>query len=372
MRNSSLCETTLDLIRWAKMNSGCHFPYDTSLSSVPKVLYQTNKNDHEKLQRLNLAALPEDFKRRFYDDAMCEDYIFGKLGPRALEHYRLLVMPAHRADFFRYVLLFFEGGIYLDIKSCFLISVSCILSACESCSVVTCIGAGDSHIHQGILICPAGHPLLHGAIHKVMETPPSSLGGRSPSYMTFCGQMWDLLRGQAVDKLKMGLNPLRDWGSVWLLREKKTLKRTIDIHGMSILIDGYLAYMSNLSNPVVAIRCEGWKHGFQAVLDMCQIDAIAEMNTSALVNDAPTGVMELDKDTVRLAKEAAIAGVMLRSLKYYGSLTAVELSEFTLQGLIATRDGWLGCQHHCTKGRPKMFAVAFCLDHYCVCSLFVG
>ena len=105
---------------------------------------------------------------------------------------------------------------------------------------------------------------------------------------------------------------------------------------------------------------------------MNQIDAIAEMNTSALVNDAPTGVMELDTDTVRLAKEAAIAGVMQRSSSYYGSLTAEELSEFTLQGLIATRDGWLGCQHHCTKGRPKMFAVAFCLDHYCVCSVFVG
>ena len=131
---------------------------------------------------------------------------------------------------------------------------------------------------MGILICPVRHPLLHGAVHKVMETPPSSLGGRSPSYMTFCGKMWDLLRGQAVDKLEMGLNPLRDWGSVWLLREQKTLRRTIDIDGTSIRIDGYLAYMLGSSIPVVAIRCEGWKHGFQAVLDMCQIDAVAEMN----------------------------------------------------------------------------------------------
>ena len=97
----SLCKTTLDLIRWAKMNSGCHFQYDIALSSVPKVLYQTNKHDHEKLQRLNLAALSQLFQRRFYDDGMCEDYILGKLGPRALEHYRLLVLPAHRADFFR-------------------------------------------------------------------------------------------------------------------------------------------------------------------------------------------------------------------------------------------------------------------------------
>ena len=95
----SLCETTLDLIRWAKMNSGGQFQYDIALSSVPKVLYQTNKHDHEKLQRLNLAALPVHFKRQFYDDAMCEAYILGKLGPRALEHYRSLVLAPHRAEF---------------------------------------------------------------------------------------------------------------------------------------------------------------------------------------------------------------------------------------------------------------------------------
>ena len=35
----------------------------------------------------------------------------------------------------------------------------------------------------------------------------------------------------------MGLNPLRDWGSVWLLREPKTLRRTIDIESMFAHLD---------------------------------------------------------------------------------------------------------------------------------------
>ena len=368
----ALCKTTIDLIRWAKMNSGCQFQYDIALSSVPKVLYQTNKQDHEKLQHLNCAALPRDFERKFYDDRMCEEYILGKLGPRGLQHYRALVLAPHRADFFRYVLLFFEGGIYLDIKSCFVISLERILCACEPCSFLTCIGAGDRHIHQGILMCPAGHPLLHGAIHKVMETPPCSLGSRSPSYMTFCQQMWDMLQNQAGGNLRPGRNVISGWGSVWLMREQKTSKRTIDIRGQSIRIDGYLAFMQGLRSPVVAIRCEGWKHGFKDAPDMSQIDAIAEMNASAVVNDARTGVIAMDTATVRLANEAAIAGVMQRFSSNYGSLTAEELRDFTLQGLIATGDGWLGCQHHRTQGRPKMFAVALCLDHYCVCSLCVG
>ena len=131
------------------------------------------------------------------------------------------------SDFCRYVLLFFEGAIYLDIKSYFLLPISHILHAFKACSLVTCIGAENSHIHQGILICPVGHPLLHRTIAKVMETPPSFVSGRSPGHMTFCAQMWDLLEEQAIAKLKFGPNQLRDWGTAWLLRENQTRGRLL-------------------------------------------------------------------------------------------------------------------------------------------------
>ncbi len=79
------------------------------------------------------------------------------------------------SDFCRYVLLFFEGGIYLDMKSYFMLPISHILHTFRACSQVTCIGAENSHIHQGILICPVGHPLIHRTIAKVIETPPHFL-----------------------------------------------------------------------------------------------------------------------------------------------------------------------------------------------------
>ena len=125
--------------------------------------------------------------------------------------------------------------------------------------------------------------------------------------------------------------------------------------------------MQHWIRPVVAIRCENWKHGFKGVQNMNKIDAIAEMNTSALIHhDAKAGIMNLDNEEVLLAKEAAIAQ-LIHSTKYYNSLRPEELSEFILQGLVATKDGWLGCERHVTKGRPRKFAAAFCLDTYCVC-----
>ena len=114
---------------------------------------------------------------------------------------------------------------YLNIKSCFPLPLSHILHACKACSLVTCIGSENSHIHQGILICQVGHPLLHRTIAKGIEPPPSFLIGRSPSYMTFCAQMWDLLEEQAIAKLKFNPNRLRDGGTAWLLREKQTRGR---------------------------------------------------------------------------------------------------------------------------------------------------
>ena len=134
------------------------------------------------------------------------------------------------------------------------------------------------------------------------------------------------------------------------------------VHEMSIPIDAYLAYMVDCSKPVVAVRCQGWKHGFKGGLDMRRIDVVAEMNTSALVNHDRINIIELDNDAVQVAKEGDIADVMQRFPNCYNSLTAVEISDFIVQGLIAIPGFWLGCQRHCTKGRPKQFANGFCLN----------
>ena len=140
-----------------------------------------------------------------------------------------------------------------------MISLERVLCECEHCSLLTCIGAAGYHIHQGILMCPAGHPLLPRAIHKVMETPPSSVVGSGlGAFMTFGGQMWDMLKFQAGDELMAGKNVTSGWGSVWFMRERIKPEGAIDIRGQLIQIDGQLACMKDDDFPVVAIRCEGW------------------------------------------------------------------------------------------------------------------
>ena len=95
---------------------------------------------------------------------------------------------------------------------------------------------------------------------------------------------------------------------------------------------------------------------------MRRIDVVAEMNTSALLNHDRNNIIELDNDAVQVAKEGDIADVMQRFPNCYNALTAVEISEFIVQGLIAIPEFWLGCQRHCTKGRPKTVYKWFLLE----------
>ena len=71
---------------------------------------------------------------------------------------------------------------------------------------------------------------------------------------------------------------------------------------------------------MVAIRCVSWKRGFQAVLNMRQMDVVAEMKASGLVNDAPNSLTKLENDAVQVEKKGTIANVTNRSFQNVTSL----------------------------------------------------
>ena len=92
--------------------------------SIPKKLFQTAKS-YETLPaeiRENIARLKElnpEWEYRFFDDEQMKSYLRSNLQP---EEWDLLqeVNPRYGvvlADIFRYVIVYKEGGVYLDVKS---------------------------------------------------------------------------------------------------------------------------------------------------------------------------------------------------------------------------------------------------------------
>lgn len=90
---------------------------------IPRVVHQTGPS---RILPALLQGARESMKLRnptwafkFYDDADVEEYIFKHYGRDYLSLYQSInwAYGAARADFFRYLVLYNEGGVYLDIKS---------------------------------------------------------------------------------------------------------------------------------------------------------------------------------------------------------------------------------------------------------------
>jgi mannosyltransferase OCH1-like enzyme len=90
---------------------------------IPKIVHQSYptrklppeiKDNIKKMKKLNPG-----WEFKVYNDKDQEDFILKNYGTYTLEMYNKInpLYGAARADFFRYLLLYIEGGVWLDIKS---------------------------------------------------------------------------------------------------------------------------------------------------------------------------------------------------------------------------------------------------------------
>ena len=310
----AMCRTTVDLERWAKLNADVPMHFDICLSSAPKVLYHSNAQYALKRHWQMSGVFSNNFKCEYYTDHMCQEYLKDSLGHRGLEFYRALVIGEHRAFFFACVLLFFEGGAYLDMNSCLIASMDRIHHKSEDCSFLCCINAAGNSIQSGILWSPAGHPLLHRAIHKLLEKSLSSPAIRLSAYTTVVQHLWDMLSSQAIDPLTAGKNATSDCGFVWLMTEQKESENTF-IHGRSHGIDEYVATPQGADASHDENRCQLSKRGFKRVRHSLYVYGRFVSPASLVANNA---------------------GIEVRCPHHYRLLTPDEHPDFTCHRFFAT------------------------------------
>jgi len=95
---------------------------EEAIHSIPKIIHQCYPTTElpEKLRRniANIRKLNPDWQYRFYSDENIIEYLEENCS-WALEYYLGISKRygAARADLFRYLVIYREGGVYLDIKS---------------------------------------------------------------------------------------------------------------------------------------------------------------------------------------------------------------------------------------------------------------
>lgn len=160
---------------------------DISLGNeIPKIIHQTfsSKKLPTQIQKNveNIKFQNPDWVHKFYDDGDRTNYIESNF-PELLKYY-LSISPdygAARADFFRYLVIYKEGGVYLDIKSGLSKPLDDIIK--ESDSLILShwtqydprfklgfykgIQNQNGELQQWHIISVSGHPILKKVINTV-------------------------------------------------------------------------------------------------------------------------------------------------------------------------------------------------------------
>lgn len=174
--------------------------YDAMLPSVPyelgipKSIMQTcrKKEDlpDEILENIRkICSQNPEWSYYLYEDPMIEDYISRNYGETILDYYKRISdeYGAAKADLFRYLYVYHEGGIYLDIKSSIATPLegsiraddSFLLSYWDNLEGQKHQGVGHysdvfkdyprGEIPQWFIIASKGHPLLRDIIIQVLK-----------------------------------------------------------------------------------------------------------------------------------------------------------------------------------------------------------
>jgi inositol phosphorylceramide mannosyltransferase catalytic subunit len=143
--------------------------------AVPRVVYQTWSS---RLLPLGFQVIRERMRSRnpgfrfvVFDDADIDAYVSTHFhGTDAERAFRLLTVGAARADLWRYLVLFREGGVYLDLDSEIIVPIEGGLLKPGDGAIVSREGARDDQLErmmiQWLLAFEPGHAILARVIQR--------------------------------------------------------------------------------------------------------------------------------------------------------------------------------------------------------------
>lgn len=164
----------------------------TYTQKIPFIFIQTGRypldEDRRQCILINRGLNPE-YEARYYTDTEQVDYI-KKHEPDLLPFYNKLIPGAYKADMFRCVVLYYEGGIYLDDKSTTLYPFSHYVKPDTEFAIFS--DASDGYGFNGFIASIPFHPILRKNLDqmkvniKTKNYGISSLEPTGPGLMGRC------------------------------------------------------------------------------------------------------------------------------------------------------------------------------------------
>ncbi len=188
---------------------------------IPKKIYRSwftqnlpNKVEKEinKLKKVNPS-----YEHIIYTDSQIEDYVNSNFDKEIKTAFNSLQHIVPKVDFWRYLIIFQNGGIYLDIDSSINKPIDEIIQE-NNDGIITSESNNNQQFVQWSLIFKKEHPLLQKTIDYVTE---NILKNKYPNYLTEPSELIKLTASgpftNAVEFLfKEYMNQKIDWEQIFL------------------------------------------------------------------------------------------------------------------------------------------------------------
>lgn len=137
---------------------------------IPKVIYQTwyKRNFSSDLQNAvnNMLKLNPSYKHKVYLDHDMDQFVYNNYDDIIIQCYNKLNIMVSKTDFWRYLILYKKGGIYLDIDSTITKPLHKLISANDEAIISF---ESKSYFVQWALIFKKEHPILKRTIELVVN-----------------------------------------------------------------------------------------------------------------------------------------------------------------------------------------------------------
>ena len=138
---------------------------------IPKVIYQTWKtqNIHKKIHKLhnNMLKTNPEYQHVIYTDDQMFDFVKSNYDKNIFKYFERINNIVSRADFWRYLILYKNGGVYLDIDSIIDGKLSEILDKNDDALITA--EKNENCFVQWSLIFNKNHPILEKTIENLIK-----------------------------------------------------------------------------------------------------------------------------------------------------------------------------------------------------------
>ena len=134
---------------------------------IPRIIYQTTHMPLYIVPDL-LGEHARGFERHIFNDSQARSFLHDHIGENASMAYDVLP-GAHKADLWRYAILYVRGGIYLDIKTISAAPLADIFPEHNELPTLYTVRSARGWVHNGIIAAPPKHSIMKGLLDHMLR-----------------------------------------------------------------------------------------------------------------------------------------------------------------------------------------------------------